>query len=880
MSKFKSFASQGSFRDYQLQAPDETAKIKEQTARQIRGMDKAQAFLEENNRLYLQAQKQAQSQEAAQREQNFRLETESRKAYRDALDRDYKIQTQNDQAKAAQQQQTFKDLSQFSKTAFELYNTVDQKITENQTKANAVRAYAAGSDYKTAVAIQGLADNLTKAEFAQQDFIKDIIAKGGSLDAYYAMYENRNTRGFINNIAIAQNTAYAFPGAAQKFLEDYSTNNPGATIEQKRIAFQTFKNNYAAGFTDSNGRPLNPELLNNTVFPIIRRYENQILGEFEREIDKNRKEQIRLDQFKGLNVTWDSGGGVRSVLDNFHTVNPSKEKREILAQWVVGRLESGTMSADEAQGILDGQYSGPNGKQTSWRQQFPTQVGAINEAIRNKRRVDQGNYNLEQQTLKRNIIESSTAIYNEVAADGNITAQDLARIEENERQSGIPGFESPVLELAKTELDSVRYDNAAKVMFDKELAAGNLTPERVMSVKGISGKLKQTYLNSATNLQRLKQTPTYKSDIEAIKAVISQDSRVKAAPVTGAKNYSVILMQERFTRQYKETLARTGSNEEARSVTLAAIQALQANPGAVNTDGNYTEIVQQEAQFAAKGEQNLVEYQQFLEAASEPDFRTNPKKAVDAVGAANFYNSYEALLQGKQPTATIKNGAALMGVSPLEFVNYLAEGAGQEPITVNDQIEQIRANMKPITRRLYNVNRTNERVGRANMTNAGLLSDAPTRFGGVGDRPLNSYAPQVSSIVMENEDGQPGMDIFFEDKKFPAVLPGVVKEIGWQGDEQAGYGNYVIVESIDPTTGDKVDVLYAHLAMPTHFSEGSSIVPGMVIGTQGGTGSVRSADGTIASIDFLAPAPKGSKAMTPYRNFRQLREQIATQLSQ
>ena len=153
-------------------------------------------------------------------------------------------------------------------------------------------------------------------------------------------------------------------------------------------------------------------------------------------------------------------------------------------------------------------------------------------------------------------------------------------------------------------------------------------------------------------------------------------------------------------------------------------------------------------------------------------------------------------------------------------------------------------------------------------------------FGGVGDRPLNSYAPQVSSIVMENEDGQPGMDIFFEDKKFPAVLPGVVKEIGWQGDEQAGYGNYVIVESIDPTTGDKVDVLYAHLAMPTHFSEGSSIVPGMVIGTQGGTGSVRSADGTIASIDFLAPAPKGSKAMTPYRNFRQLREQIATQLSQ
>ena len=111
------------------------------------------------------------------------------------------------------------------------------------------------------------------------------------------------------------------------------------------------------------------------------------------------------------------------------------------------------------------------------------------------------------------------------------------------------------------------------------------------------------------------------------------------------------------------------------------------------------------------------------------------------------------------------------------------------------------------------------------------------------------------------------------------MLPGVVKEIGWQGNSNAGYGNYVVIESTDPATGEKVDVLYAHLAMPTHLKEGSSVVPGMVIGTQGGTGSVRSADGTIASIDFLAPAPKGSNSMAPYRYYKQLREQIAQHFS-
>jgi len=223
-------------------------------------------------------------------------------------------------------------------------------------------------------------------------------------------------------------------------------------------------------------------------------------------------------------------------------------------------------------------------------------------------------------------------------------------------------------------------------------------------------------------------------------------------------------------------------------------------------------------------------------------------------------------------------------MAPIDFVNYLASGANDpnmKPITLDTQVEEIRQNMKPITRRLYNASyNNNDTRSRGNAINSGLVSEAPTRFGPGKARPLSSFAPQVSSIVMESDTGQPGMDIFFEDKKFPAVLPGVVKEINWQGNSSAGYGNYVVIESTDPSTGEKVDVLYAHLAMPTHLKEGSSVVPGMVIGTQGGTGSVRSADGTIASIDFLAPAPKGSNSMVPYRYYKQLREQIAQQLSQ
>ena len=46
MAEFKKFSSQGSFSRNQLKAPDEVSKIKEATARRIRGMNQAQAFLE------------------------------------------------------------------------------------------------------------------------------------------------------------------------------------------------------------------------------------------------------------------------------------------------------------------------------------------------------------------------------------------------------------------------------------------------------------------------------------------------------------------------------------------------------------------------------------------------------------------------------------------------------------------------------------------------------------------------------------------------------------------------------------------------------------------------------------------------------------------
>lgn len=871
MSKFQSFASQGSFRDYQLQAPDESAKILEQTERNIRGKERAQRFLEGNNALYLQAQKLAQQQEELSRETNYKLETESRRLYKESLDRDYRTQTENDLRRADQQQNTFKELSNLSQTAGKLFVDFNTEITKKQTDANTVNTLLAGTTFEDNLAIQSMVNNLTEAEFAQQNFIQSKVKEGKDVKALWTLYNNRNTRGFIENAGVIENTS----NAAVPFLQEVQKNlDPTLTPEQKRLEVETAWREWLANsFKDANGKQLNPKLVATIGAPIFSRAYTQVMGEFDREEKKANEEKLKQDRNASYDLEFSTGGALAVLAKSKGT-----EALGYLTDWALARLKAGTMSWMDAQGLITTPIIDENGKQTTWGEKHPSDanIGRLMEGVREIRRGMLSDSKLKEEEQKAELDTKSRELYNELAADGSISKGDRERLEEFNRSYGIPGYEPPALLLAREQEDSVRYDAAAKELIEKEAREGTLTSARVMAMKGIGPELRANALRLAAAIQEQQETPAYKTDVAAIKAALSQDPRVKSAPVTGKENYSVLLMQDQYVQMYKKILARTGDHAGARAQTLQAIKTLLSSPNAINKEGKYTSIVAQENRLASQSKQTLQAWQDFTKAVRDPNIRKNPQRLASVLGAGIVYSAYDDMKANKPAPQIIKNAAALMGMTPFQLINYFASGARLPALTLDSQIEEIQSKMKPITKKLYVAPySTNDMRSRGNAINNGLVGDSPTRFGNNTLKPLSSYAAQVSSIVMESASGQPGMDIFFEDKKFPAVLPGVVKEISWQGDSSAGYGNYVVIESVDPETNEKVDVLYAHLAMPTHLKEGSSVTPGTVIGIQGGTGSVRSADGTIASIDFLAPAPKGSKSMVPYRNYERLRRQIA-----
>ena len=643
MSKFKSFAQQGSFSDYQIQAPDQTGKIEQETARTIRGKERAQRFLETNQAAFLQAKKQAQNIEAAQREENFNLQTQERQAYKDALDRDYQIRTQNDRSKAQADAANFRNIQQFSQTAAQLYGEYQKQDLKRNQEKNAALAYAAGADYKTVVAIQSLGDNLSKSEFAQTEFIRKKMEEGVSIDALFALYERRASKAFINNIGVAQNTAYAYEQAANLEIERFRREKPDATTEEQRRNLQIFEANYAASFVGVDGRGLNADLLNQYVYPIMRRSQTSFNSAFEQQIAKERKATIEQDMFKQLNYAWTTGKstGVAQWL----STNPSKAKFETYSKWVKNKSLDFTqtgLSSRDMDDLYDIGFSGVNGKQTTYglsRGSLPD--GAVfNEARNTRKRAEIQFTRAGREERENNAQAMAIDLYNQRAADGSISREDLAESQELDRKSGIPGFVSKGTEQMAKELDSVRYEAAYTQLFDDKLNKGTLTLQD-LEQKGVSFALKQKYAPLVKQQNVLLQDKSYKDGVTTISNAITEYSLVAEGRVGNKDHYTTVLFKTDQLQQFQDdVLVKKIPIQDAVSGRLGIIAAKQAAPGAINQYGHYTEMVQSQAQGAVNYQEALKRDKDFIETSQTPNFRKDAAVAVNSYGQDNFYKDY------------------------------------------------------------------------------------------------------------------------------------------------------------------------------------------------------------------------------------------------
>ena len=851
MSKFQSFASQGSFRDYQLQAPDEAAKIKEETVRVISGREKAEKFRQGNADLYLQAQKLAQQQEALSRQTNYELETNSRRLYKEALDRDNRIQIENDRVRAEQQQNTFKQLSDLSQTASKMFVDFNTKLTKNQTDANTVNTILAGTTFEQNLAIQGMIDNLTEAEFAQQGFIQQMVKEGKDVKALWTLYNNRNTRGFIENAGVIQNTSYSLAPYLSEVLKNLDSE---LTPEQKRLQVETaYREWIANSFKDANGKQLNPKLVANIGAPIFGQAYNQLMGEFDKEEKKANQQKLSEDRARVRN-TARANGGTAAVM----AMSKGREQLGYTVDWLLDGLKAGTISPEEAAQYPIHPIIDENNKPTNWETKHPTDpnLGRLQEGIRAAHKNRRDDAKLAEEAEKNQLNSDLLDFYNTtVAPDGRVSKAERLQAEQMIRDRGLLNYNTDLFEkLFVQQEDSVRGEAVIVAGLTRKANLQILTRDD-LNTKNISASTRDKFLKLLEKQEKYKNSPERKTTLDTINNLLVSNKALVNKTGWTVEEMKTLLAQDldRLKEEY--------GFETAKQLVIEKAQNASISP-----DGHFTEVLDKFNKDKKNSLLSLKTGEEFFGALRNPEIRNNPTELANVLGAGFVYKAYENASSGKPYDPLIIQGAQALRISPLAFVNYLASGANNPempPITVDSQIEALLEAAPPIIQNVRNTFSTSNRKERANYFTPGINrgGSIPVRSSIAGVAPTGV---NTGTIITDSRDGASGTDFVVKggERGAPYYFPlegKVLKVINnftdeyrlEEGDQRRNFGNLVEVQVTIPKLNNRVvDMLFAHFDQVNNLKPGDTIPSNTLLGTQGRTGSTT---GAHVSFDCYVP---------------------------
>jgi tape measure domain-containing protein len=332
----------------------------------------------------------------------------------------------------------------------------------------------------------------------------------------------------------------------------------------------------------------------------------------------------------------------------------------------------------------------------------------------------------------------------------------------------------------------------------------------------------------------------------ALAELIQQLNDVETQRVLNIAGYT----NESSPAKIRETAANTTDEGTKNRLELAANQIEQIR--ALNTES--TQLNQQIAESAQQSRQRITDLTRQI-----TDFNRQMTR-----GAEDIMATIESAKLEEEFTRTRTKLDAALGKFKNTLFDDMINGVSQLADIIN-QMAQVPVQAAEQARAIQN------QVVDVNQQGADLMRQMPTG----GELGINgSFGPggssggtgptvpfqgvQVTSAV--DASGEPGLDYVVSNgqrgAQFGSLTEGQVIETvtdqNWEsnleaGGTRSGYGNRVIVRTVDKITGEAVDILYAHLDRVL-VKEGQQIGVGSVLGTQGRTGSTT---GAHVSADFF-----------------------------
>jgi hypothetical protein len=668
MAQYKSFAPKGSFSDFQITAPDQSQQIEKETARQLRGRQAAQNFKEKNDEIYLSALKLKFSEEQAQRDENFEAQIKSKKVHHEQERLNYQNQIQGEAIKAQQKLKGFKDLAEFSKTAFQTYAQIDETLKKNERAALHQIALDAGLDFEDLQSIRGINQKLTRSQFNQIEFIQRKIEDGASdaqINALYKAFEKSGSSQWFNVTALYQNSALSHSAYIDQGLRDFFESFEGKEEQPSIEQINAKAKSLNAEFIEAKFAGARPEVLESSgIYKEIRSNTRTILRGYHTANSKEQAIKLKNARFKTLANVYktDRMAGIHREI----TTNPSARSRVETLEWVENAVKTGVITPDKALDLITNKFD----QDQSLLERFPgrPEVVSLVETVELQRKRANANYRerVEFENAEK-AAAAFKALNDELESTGGISEEAFRAQEEFLIQNGVNPNVIKNFEHYSNDAQASRIvDSQWEARFEK---SGTLpTLEEINNFSKLDATTRNKWIQLLN--QRKQIEPQVKEHEKSIR------DQVKAAPQIQAlgsatPSGTVAIMQTRMVQEFRRLL-KTTDPDAARAIVIEKIQKLQADPSAFDAKGNYTSIMNELATDSARGKVDAAALNDTIDVIKNtPTTRRDFKKLSTAMGASVVYGDLGNLMNGRATSALFNNVANKLNMSPYELAETL-----------------------------------------------------------------------------------------------------------------------------------------------------------------------------------------------------------------
>lgn len=778
---YKTYAKPGSFSEFQIKTPDNTGKFARQTEKEIRGRERAQRAVERQREIHLRTQRLVNSFEEENRDVSFQMQSKERESYRQALTRDYQTEMRNIDYETKSQLKNLENITAFSTSAAKLVGSY-LKAEEEKKVAIAHDIIArTGITYEEMLAFQKMNDNLTFAEFSAQDSVREMVGPNGDsklMDAFFTVYQNRNTKRWFEHKQLFKNTLNEFPDFLEQHIEEVQRET-GEKITNFDHVLNEGKRKFMELHFAGKARP---EVLSGLgIYAKLDELAGNRRTLFLQDRRQTQKAELaRNTQNAFLQVLAEEG--VQGVL-RMNGTNPSYEKRsQLVAAIKLGSQGYGAfgVTIDHIDGILKLPAGGSNGQ--TFEQAFPgsaAELRAIRETIIQNERDRVSDDEFLKQQEHDDFVRARSDYF---GADGTLTLDEVDTIKREAYLTYGP-LDSKVFK----EITALTPDG--RLAFDTEqlnnrlALMGRLTVEQARNGKYLTADDRDKAIALATAQEQMAKDPQRELDLQKLKADFFSHPDVRQARNVNKDgndiNYTLYLNQK--YRDY-DTLVRqlsavpNTSLEQARKDAIVAIKAqiledidtkhnlrgmteYQINEGKDITDAETSRI----KGLATTGEAQLKQIRDIALNKSLSDAAA----AEQAAALMNHSEIEKALINYTSPNFTMPPAVVVYADSinrtPLFALRQLAPfiGDGKTQLEVDKLNKEMNVRYQQYIDTPYspirNTYRTAERTGRANIGDNKSGATAPIR-----PSMFNVVQYVSADPAIKGKDDGPGGRIYYE----------------------------------------------------------------------------------------------------------------------